>query len=237
MASRPVFLPAAEPDHRVTVMPVDFAWNAGFSVAQKKKNVSALHRAAAKKGLKPLLEISTKSDEQLGRRLSAFSLKIETPEGEEISLEAAYQGSKVFAEGGPHTDIYEMDARSAKRDPRIRGEKTLTHFDFFGEKWPLTPQTAFYDWLYLTCLRPHREFLLERLSGYKGFTDIEFNPKKSLNCQARACALLVSLLKSDALDGALRSKRAFLHTLASDVFHRDRDRKLGEKPRKTLGMS
>jgi Aldo/keto reductase family len=33
----------------------------------------------------------------------------------------------------------------------------------------------------------HREWL-ERLYRYAGFTDIEFNPSKSINCQARSCA-------------------------------------------------
>jgi len=218
MANRPVFTPAAEADHLVEVMPVDFAWNPGFSPAQKKKNVDALHHAAAKMGLAPLLEVSTKSDTRLGIRLSAFSLKIETNIGK-IALEAAYQGSKVFENGGPYADIYEMDAKSAKQDPRIRNSGALMHFDFFGEQWPLTPQTAFYDWLYLTCLQPHQEFL-KRLCGYKGFTDIEFNPKKSVNCQARACALLVSLLKLGALDDALRSSRALIDMIASGAPNR-----------------
>jgi hypothetical protein len=38
---------------------------------------------------------------------------------------------------------------------------------------------------------------LARLNKYVGFTDIEFNPSKSINCQARSCALFVSKEASD----------------------------------------
>ena len=34
---------------------------------------------------------------------------------------------------------------------------------------------------------------MDELLTYRAFTDIEFNPDKSFNCQARSCALLVSL--------------------------------------------
>ncbi len=79
----------------------------------KKIYIVELHAASKKKGLYPLLEISTKSDELLGQRLSAFNLKIETDMGE-ISVEAAFQGSKVFEQGGPFTDIYRKDSYAAK---------------------------------------------------------------------------------------------------------------------------
>ena len=59
------------------------------------------------------LEVSTKSNEKLGQRLSAFNLKIDTKIGE-ITIESAFQGSKVFEHGGPYTDIYKKDSRDAK---------------------------------------------------------------------------------------------------------------------------
>lgn len=202
--------------HLVEEIPVSFAWNPGFAPVQKKKNVVALHDAAQAKGLFPLLEVSTKSEERLGQRLSAFNLKVGTEIGE-ISIESAYQGSKVFKQGGPYTDIYRMDSWSAKKDERLRNSGALVGFDFFGQKWPLIPKTAFYDWLYLSALEPHQEFL-KRLFLYDGFTDIEFNPEKSINCQARTCALLVSLIKLDALNAALRSQADFISIVASDSF-------------------
>lgn len=217
MASRPVFTALGDPSHLVKEVLVQFSWNPGFAPVQKKKNIVAMHEAATSQGLAPLLEVSTKSEEKLGQRLSAFNLKIQT-EVSEISIESAYQGSKVFKSGGPYTDIYGKDSRSAKKDERLQTSGPLIAFNFFGQKWPLVPKTAFYDWLYLSALAPHQEFL-KRLFEYKGFTDIEFNPEKSINCQARTCALLVSLLKLNALDDALRSQSDFIAMVASDSFN------------------
>lgn len=227
MANRPVFVAVGNSDHLVQEIPVTFTWSPGFAPIQKKKNVAAMHEAASIAGLAPLLEVSTKSEEKLGQRLSAFNLKIETPAGT-ISIESAYQGSKVFEKGGPYTDIYRMDSRAAKRDERIKNSGALTGFDFFGQKWPLVPKTAFYDWLYLSALEPHQDFL-KRLYVYKGFTDIEFNPEKSLNCQARTCALLVSLIKLGALKDALRSQGDFIAMIASDSFKQGHSAELRQR--------
>lgn len=227
MASRPVFTAMGDPAHLVKEVAVDFSWNPGFAPVQKKKNISAMHEAARKKGLFPLLEVSTKSEEKLGQRLSAFNLRINTEAGE-ISIESAYQGSKVFKAGGPYTDIYEMDSRSAKRDERLKNSGDLIGFNFFGQKWPLIPKTAFYDWLYLSALLPHKDYL-RRLFDYAGFTDIEFNPEKSINCQARTCALLISLLRLDCLDDALRSQSDFIAMVATDSFNQRHSTDLRQK--------
>lgn len=214
MAKRPVFIPMAEPTSLVKEIMFEFPWHSGFAAVQKKKNVTALHLAAEQDGLFPLLEVSTKSEEKLGQRLSAFNLQIDTTLGK-ISIESAFQGSKVFRDGGPFHDLYLADSLSAKRDERLKTSGPLTEFNFFGQIWPLNPKTAFYDWLYLTALQPHQDFL-KRLYHYKGFSDIEFNPEKSINCQARTCALLVSLLKMNMLNDALRSQSDFIAVLTAD---------------------
>jgi hypothetical protein len=214
MAKRPVFIPLFKPEHLVDEVQIDFTWNPGFAAVQKKKNVVALHDVAKSKGLFPLLEVSTKSDEKLGQRLSAFSLKIKSEIGE-ISIESAFQGSKVFELGGPYTDIYKKDSRGAKRDERLKQSGKLIGFNYFGLEWSLTPKTAFYDWLFLTALQPHQEYL-KRLFEYKGFTDIEFNPEKSINCQARTCALLLSLLKLELLNKVLVSQDSFISFVSAD---------------------
>lgn len=221
MAKRPIFIPIGKHEHLVKEIQVEFKWNSGFAPIQKKKNIEAMHEVAKKEGLFPLLEISTKSEEKIGQRLSAFSLKIDTDIGE-ISVEAAFQGSKVFEGGGPFTDIYRMDSRDAKKDERIRQSGQLIGFDFFGQEWLLVPKTAFYDWLYLTALRPYQKYLTRsRLFKYQGFTDIEFNPAKSINCQARTCASLISLLKLKSLDDALRSQSDFIDMVSSDSFKQE----------------
>ncbi len=216
MANRPIFIATSMPGRFVQEVSLAFAWNPGFSVTQKKKNIVALHEAAREKGLTPILEVSTKSEELLGQRLSAFSLRLDTPVGE-ITIESAFQGSKVFEGGGPYRDLYTLDSRAAKTDDRLRSSGRLIGFDFFGQSWPLEPKTSFYDWLYLTALRPHKEFL-KRLYRYKGFSDIEFNPERSINCQARTCALLVSLLKLGLLDNALLSQEDFISLVKSDSY-------------------
>lgn len=44
---------------------------------------------------------------------------------------------------------------------------------------------------------------------FDAFTDIEFNPQKSLNCQAEAVALFVALKKNNLLEKALKDKNSF----------------------------
>jgi hypothetical protein len=216
MAERPIFVPAKDVPGFVKEISLTISWAGGFALTQKQKNIHALHAAGAEAGYSPLLEISTKSEEKVGRHLSAFHLKVRTRDGE-ISLESAFQGSKVFEAGGPYTDIYGVDARTAKRDPRLRESGRLVGFKFEDLKFPLEPKTVFYDWLYLNAIFPYRSWLKDRLTGrvkYAGFTDIEFNPIKSLNCQARSCALFVALIQNEMLDFAISSPKLFVETMA-----------------------
>lgn len=218
MAERPIFVPIESGPNFVREISLEIPWASGFAPAQKKKNIKALHEAAAVRGFAPLLEVSTKSDVVAGQHLSAFHLKVQSAVGA-LPLESAYQGSKVFERGGPYTDLYQVDARTAKRDPRLHDSGRLIRFEFDGHKFPLVPQTVFYDWLYLTAIYPHREWLKERLMGYEkfvGFTDIEFNPSKSINCQARSCALFVSLIQRELFDDAIRSPESFIETMKGD---------------------
>ena len=209
MAERPVFVPCGGTLGLVTEVSLRFVWHPGFARVQKHKNVKALHAAAAGAGYSPVLEVSTKSEEKLGRHLSAFHLRVPTKDLGAIPLECAFQGSKVFQRGGPFIDLYTADARSARRDPRLRGSGSLVAFRFEGIDFPLEPKTAFYDWLYLNAIFPHREWL-DRLKGYAGFSDIEFNPQRSINCQARSCALFVSLRAKRLLEDALSSPADFI---------------------------
>lgn len=226
MAERPIFLPSLKPGRLVEERLIPFTWHKGMAPSQKKKNVIELHEAASKRGLQPLLEVSTKSEEKLGQRLSAFNLKVVLNEEESIPLECAFQGSKVFEMGGPYTDIFFAEGREAKRDPRLSSSGRLIGFRFKGVDFPLVPKTAFYDWLYICSLYPHRVFL-ERLHRYAGFTDIEFNPERSINCQARSCATFVSLDRLGLLQECIESAERFISVLLPDSMqqpHSDADR-------------
>lgn len=183
--------------------------------SQRQKSIRALHEAARKKlGIEKILEVSSKSDSKLGIALSAFNLGIRTASGK-VPVECVFQGSKVFERGGPYTDMYEKVPREVKKDPRLRESGALRYFEWNGERWELEPKTAFYDWLYLMALRDNPE-LAERLLEYEAFTDIEFNPEKSINCQAHSAALYRALVGEntgewrDVLDRVLASREEFL---------------------------
>ena len=76
MAERPVFLPDAM-GALVEERLAQFDWSPGFALVQKRKNIDALHRAAADQfGKSPLLEVSSESQRALGARLSAFNLYV-----------------------------------------------------------------------------------------------------------------------------------------------------------------
>jgi len=200
MAKRPVFVVnERRPFFRQTM--VDFTYSSGFAVCQKQKNIVALHDAF--KRMSPeskVLEISSKSLQPLGIKLSAFNLPKYVPSlGKSVPLECVYHGGKIFAAGGPYTDLYTATARAAKKDERLKSSGELRGFAFEGEQMPLIPRTAFYDWLYVNALMENQE-LAEQVMEFDAFTDIEFNPNKSLNCQARAAALFVAMKKLGRLE-------------------------------------
>jgi len=214
MAERPLFIPAAEGHALVKTKHVEFQWFPGMAASQKQKSVDSLHAAASKlPGISNVLEVSSKSREELGVALSAFNLTFTTVKhNRTFSVECAYQGSKVFERGGPFVDIFGMTSREAKTDERLRSFGRLTGFRFFSTDWGLEPQTAFYDWLYINALKKHPS-LTEQLLEYSAFTDIEFNPERSINCQAYSVALYISLHKRCLLEEATSSKEAFLRTV------------------------
>lgn len=172
----------------------DFDWNGGFAVSQKQKNIAALHDAIMKKYGENALEISTKSLDEMGRSLSAFNLKLNG-----VLLECVFQSSKVFEQGGPYRDLLNVSPKEAKRDERLKSSGKLIAFDYDSQRWELEPKTAFYDYIYVkSALSTFTvEQLKETLNNYVWFTDIEFNPNKSINSQARSVALLKAIVSSD----------------------------------------
>lgn len=209
MANRPIFVVSDKKDEFFKEESIEFQYFNGFAVSQKLKCVKSLHESASKQGYKKVLEVSTKSSEKLGNSLSAFNLTLDTKQYGTISVESAFQGSKVFENGGPYNDIYKKDSRSAKKDERIRNSGNLKCFKYEDTIWELNLGSAFYDWIYINAIYPHIEEIKNELILYEAFSDIEFNPKKSINCQARTCAILVSLIKRDLLDEVMSSPKMF----------------------------
>lgn len=161
----------------------EFGWNGGFAVSQKRKNINALHQSIETATGMKALEISSKGEVVLGSQLSAFNLR-----SNGIYLENIFQSSKKYEHGGPYTDLLDVSPKEAKRDERHGASGRLTAFVKDGVEWPLEPRTAFYDYIYVSAVLENFGSGLD-LSGYQWFTDIEFNPDKSINCQARAAAI------------------------------------------------
>lgn len=128
--------------------------------------------------------------------------------GKEFSVESAFQAGKIFEKGGPYTDLLDASSKIAKRDERLKNSGRIIAFEFDGKRFETEPKTCFYNWLYIIALHLHEE-LTKLLIEYNAFTDIEFNPQKSINCQAEAAAIYVSLSKQGLLEEALTDKESF----------------------------
>lgn len=208
MANRPVY-------HSLNVPPFyekcdnQFEFNPGFSVSQKQRNIRALHESYLQQYPdRHILEVSSKSEEKLGVLLSAFNLQF-FRNNKLYTVESAFQGSKVFENGVQYTDLYHATSSAAKKDTRLIESGKVVCFQFGDDMFPNEPKTFFYNWLYINALVNNDE-LTSQIMRYDSFSDIEFNEKKSINCQAMAAAIYVGLVKSTLLEKALLSKENFL---------------------------
>ncbi len=205
MAIRNVFKVSDNKEKYVEKVDIEFKWYPGLAVSQKQKSIKELHHNYKKLYINDnVLEVSSKSEDELGIKLSAFNLLIKTKDERIFSVESAFQSSKKFELGGPYIDILDKTSKEAKKDPRLKNSGKLIAFEFYKKKWPLEPKTLFYDWLYIRALYKNEELSKEILQ-YDAFTDIEFNPEKSINCQANSAALFVSLSNRGILDYAMQS--------------------------------
>lgn len=188
MAERPAYFVR---NNKVTVRNYSFEWFSGFAVSQKQKSIDSLHCAVLRSdsGARPL-EISTKSKNPLGVKLSAFNLKLDG-----YTLENIFQSSKVFTGGGAYRDLLDVSPKEAKKDPRLRNSGALKFFDYNGDIFPLVPKTVFYDYIYIKAVKESLSAEeVQKIREYNYFTDIEFNPDKSINTQAKSVAIIRLML-------------------------------------------
>lgn len=188
MAKRPAFLIR---QGKVISEAYSFEWFPGFAVSQKQKSIESLHSAIMEvdANAKPL-EISTKSKDPIGMKLSAFNLQLNN-----YALENIFQSAKVFENGGPYLDLLDVLPKEAKRDERLHNSGKLKAFRYQQEDFPLTPQTVFYDFIYIAAVKQSLTIdEINAISNYNYFTDIEFNPTKSINTQARTVAMIQLIL-------------------------------------------
>ncbi|MDU1604961.1 MAG: hypothetical protein E6845_18560 [Clostridium sp.] len=110
MAKRPAW---TIQDKEVVRKEFEFLWNGGFAISQKKKNIINLHNSIRDNEDIKVLEVSTKSDSDIGCRLSAFKLKLDGK-----FLENVFQSSKIYENGGPYKDLLEVEPKQSKSDER-----------------------------------------------------------------------------------------------------------------------
>jgi len=192
-ATRPVFSFTEDKTKLFESTEITFDWVSGMSISNWQRSIENLHREYnnSKGKAYSILEVSTKSTDGLGKLLSAFTLKIPLSSGVKIPLECAYQGSKVFKNGGPYNDLYFREPFEVKKDIRLKESGDIIGFQLESETSPISPSNLFYDWLYIIALRNSN--LIDKLDKFEAFTDIVFNPKKSINTQARSVAIAKTL--------------------------------------------
>lgn len=216
MATRPVFEIGYSAPYYIE-QHIDFVWNKGLNINQKQKNVIALHEAyKARFPTKCVLEISSKSLQEDGLPLSAFKLQKFVPSLQKaLPIENIYQGGKVFENGGPCLDMYDMTAREAKKDERLQSLGSVTGFYYEGNIYPIDHYDAFYNWIYVKALIENPS-LSAPLLNYDALTDIEYNPKTGTSCQARSAAIFVSLTKLGKLE-VVKNFELFARTVYSNA--------------------
>lgn len=194
----------------------EFTFYTGFALSQKQKSIKSLHEQILKKySNAKILEVSRKSENPLGIALSAFNLTLPI-NNNEYPVENIFQSSKVFSNGGPYQDLLFVHPRDAKRDERLKNSGKLISFELNSNIWEIEPKTLFYDWLYTHALYRNKR-LTNEIIQYDTFTDIEFNPNKSFNCQARSVAIFVSLYKKGIIEAYLRNKNLFKDVYTNKV--------------------
>ena len=96
-----------------------------------------------------------------------------------------------------------LAAHPGARMPEVSGRSPLILGAELGA-FRLEPRTFLYDWLYVGALAG-RPGLIDEVESYTAFTDIEFSPKRSINCRARSVSLFQGLRVVGVAGRALES--------------------------------
>ena len=183
---------------------ISFEYVKGLAFSRKQKNVLSFHKSI--KELYPdkkIMEISTKSFDEIGVRCSAFNLKLNG-----YYFESVFQSSKVF-EGNVRYDYLKYRLpKEAKQFINDTEHGDLKYFEYNNQIFPLEPKSIFYDYLYIQALIA-MNIKDDELLNSDIFTDIEFNEKKQYNCQARAMCIYVSLIRQNLLEEGMKDLESF----------------------------
>lgn len=186
---------------------VQLDWFGGSALSQKRKCEIGLHQNFLKAySDEKVLEISSASLYRLGTQLSAMNLSKRTEAGI-TTVESAFQSSRIYQtpEGmvGPFPEYLFLPGKECKKivKERSRGFHSYQYsFDGMTFYAPNYHISLFYDYLYLNALlEPENAAVREQLleGGYTAFSDLA---TKSLNSQARSCAIFVGLVKAGRID-------------------------------------
>ena len=138
---------------------VTFTYIKGMAFSQKVKNALSFHQSIQEQFPNDrILEVSTKSSNDLGVALSAFNLKLD-----DRPIESIYHSCKVFSDGVRFDFLRDWAPRDVKRYIRENGDKELKCYRYSDEDIPLETGTLFYDYIYIQALRqvPEVSVLLE----------------------------------------------------------------------------
>lgn len=199
MAARPVFLTNQNKPY-FSEYNVNFVYNNGFAPCQKKKNIIAIHNAFHKDNSdKKVLEISSKSFDEIGVKLSAFNLMLYVESlGKSMPVEIMYHSGKIYKDSGRHLEILNMTPKESKKYLYQNKFGLIEYFVFENQRVEVDDFCDFYNWLYIKALLEN-EYISSELLKYEAFTDVEYNPSRSKNCQARSAAMFVSLYKQNKI--------------------------------------
>ena len=215
MAQRSVFIPKAVYPYYEEIL-VNLDWFGGYALSQRRKNELGLHLNFnyAYPDLR-FLEVSSASLCQIGQSLSAMNLSKRTSQGC-TCVESAFQSSRIYYDGGvqigPFPEYLFLPGRRSKKLVKIASEGHHSFEYSFEGKHFFTPNfhpSLFYDFIYISALLEdeNKQVTSQLLSEeYSAFSDLA---TKSLNTQARSCAIFVGLHKAGKLEMA-RSVQSFL---------------------------
>lgn len=221
MAERSVFVSKLEYPFFEEIH-VSHDWFGGFALSQKRKCQISLHQNFIKHYPEhKVLEISGTSLMSLGAKLSAMNLSKRTLNGC-TSVESAFQSSRIYSDGtrvvGPFPEYLFLPGKTCKKLVKEASDGLHSYTYLFDEMKFFAPShhiSQFYDFLYLNALlEPENQIVAEELlaGGYTTFTDLA---TKSLNCQARAAAIFVGLVKAGKI-GEVRNKESYLKLFYTD---------------------
>lgn len=206
MAVRKVYLSMAEFPYAKEV-PVTFPWSNGSKHQNIQAVLDTFHDVYPEV---PVLEVSLASAQPEGVGAAAMKLPLRLADGQELPVGVVYQGSRVFENGGPYTDLWQLSRQKVQKDPRLHQSGRCIGYRLEGTDYPAEPHPyAFFNWLYCRAVaqNPDRG---QELLRYGAFSDLDLGSAKTdRNSPARAAAVYGGLKAAGRLD-CLASYEAFV---------------------------